>query len=149
MTKLVTLIFLFPVLAFSQELTADSVAISSFDWSGELLKLVLAFMGTVVTWATLRVIPLINAWLKGVMHFKGAAVVADCLTEELGNLSADLQVALRDGTIDPKELQQLKNHAHGRAKMKLEQLSGFTKKYLNEWINDRLSIELGKLLSRI
>lgn len=149
MIKLMTLLFLLAMPVFSQELTADTVAVASFDWSSELLKLVLAFLGTVVSWATYKCLPLINAWLKSIMHYRGAAVVADCLTEEIGNLSADVQMALKDGTIDKKELQELKNKVHGRAAMKLKQLSGFTKTYLVEWIEDRLSIELGKLLSRI
>jgi hypothetical protein len=75
---LTTLFLLVSLTGFGQELTADTAAVepSVFSqvaealWAG--LAIILGFLST-------RGLPLLNAWLKQVMHFRGASVVADAL----------------------------------------------------------------------
>lgn len=148
MKLLVSIIFILVSLTgYTQELTADSVAV--YDWTGELMKLVFAFLGTILSWATYKGLPLLNAWLKSVMHFRGSAVVTDCVTEELALLSPDLVEALKDGKLSVDERKTLKDKILYRAETKLKKLAGFTKVNLTAWVEDRISVELGKLLSRI
>ena len=96
-----------------------------------------------------QAIPLLNMWLKQLMHFRGSAVVADALTQALGELSLEAQKALADGKIDQAEWVVLKARANSIAKERLKALSGFYKQDLGKWVDDQLDILLGKLLSRI
>jgi hypothetical protein len=150
MTKLMTLLFIFPTLLFSQELTADTPAVAVGLWPQILAALGEALTVAIkaaVTALALKAIPLLNAYLKQVMHFRGASVVADALTESIADMSAELQKALADGVITNEERAKLKNRAREVAYHRLQSLSGFYKKEMLQWIDDRLNIELAKLLA--
>jgi len=148
MKKLLTLAFLLPLSLYAQELTADSPAVepSVFSqvaealWAG--LAIILGFLST-------RGLPLLNAWLKQVMHFRGAGVVADAFTQALGELSLETQKALSDGVITRDEWKVLKTRAREIALSRLKNLSGFYKSDLVTWVDDQLDVLLGKLLLRI
>ena len=149
MKKLLTLVLtLAPALLFSQELTADTAAVepSVFSqiaealWAG--LAIILGFLST-------RGLPLLNVWLKQVMHFRGAGVVADAFTQALGELSLETQRALSDGVITRDEWKVLKIRAREIALSRLKNLSGFYKSDLVTWVDDQLDVLLGKLLLRI
>jgi hypothetical protein len=149
MKKLLTFVLsLTPALLFSQELTADTAAVepSVFSqvaealWAG--LAIILGFLST-------RGLPLLNAWLKQVMHFRGAGVVADAFTQALGELSLETQKALSDGVITRDEWKVLKIRAREIALSRLNNLSGFYKADLVTWVDDQLDVLLGKFLLRI
>ena len=132
---------------FAQELTADTPA--TVDWLGEILKALLIALVSLLGFLVKNVLPLINQWLKTVMHFRGSAVVADALTVALSEMSLDTQEAIADGIITDEEKLWLKKRAKEIAEGKLRNLSGFYKKDLMGWLDEVLEVELGKLLSRI
>lgn len=133
---------------FSQELTADTAAVdpSIMDY---IIKGLLVALMSFLSYLSTALIPLINQWLKQVMHFRGASVVADALTQALGELVIETQKALADGVITDDERKVLKKRAGEIAKERLKNLSGFYKKDLQAWVDDQLDVLLGKLLSRI
>lgn len=150
MKKLLLLVLLVLVVSttgFAQELTADTPA--SPDWLGEILKALLIALVSVLGFLAKNVIPLVNQWLKAVMHFRGSSVVADALTVALSEMTADVQTAAADGVITAEERKWLKKRAKEIAEQKLRNLSGFYKKDLMGWLDEVLEVELGKLLSRI
>lgn len=132
---------------YSQELTADTPA--TVDWLGEILKALLIALVSLMGFLVKNVLPLINQWLKAIMHFRGSAVVADALTVALYEMSMDVQKAIADGIITDEEKLWLKKRAKEIAEGKLRNLSGFYKKDLMGWLDEVLEVELGKLLSRI
>lgn len=147
--NLIVLAFaLTPAWLFAAELTADTAAVepSVFSqvtealWAG--LAIILGFLST-------RGLPLLNAWLKQVMHFRGAGVVADAMTQALGELSLETQKALSDGVITRDEWKVLKVRAREIALSRLKNLSGFYKRDLVTWVDDQLDVLLGKFLLRI
>jgi hypothetical protein len=145
---LTALFILVSLTGFAQELTADTAAVepSVFSqvaealWAG--LAIILGFLST-------RGLPLLNAWLKQVMHFRGASVVADAFTQALGELSLETQKALSDGVITRDEWKVLKIRAREIALSRLKNLSGFYKGDLVTWVDDQLDVLLGKFLLRI
>jgi hypothetical protein len=149
MKKLLTILFILVSLtSFSQELTADTAAVepSVFSQVAEALWAVLAI---ILGFLSTRGLPLLNACLKQVMHFRGAGVVADAMTQALGELSLETQKALSDGVITRDEWKVLKIRAREIALSRLKNLSGFYKADLVTWVDDQLDILLGKFLSRI
>jgi len=149
MKKIILFIFvLISFTGFAQELTADSVAVAP-SLLEQLLQALLVALASVLTFVGTKVLPLLNAYLKQLMHFRGASVVADALTEALAEMSAEVQKALADGVITNEERAKLKNRAREVAYYRLQRLSGFYKKEMLQWIDDRLNIELAKFLARI
>jgi len=149
MKKFLALLFvLICSLSFAAELSADIVAAepSIMDL---ILKALLAALLSFLSYLSTALIPLINQWLKQVMHFRGASVVADALTQAMGELVIETQKALADGVITEAERKALKARAGVIARERLQNLSGFYKKDLSQWVDDQLDILLGKLLSRI
>jgi len=132
---------------FAQELTADTPA--TVDWLGEILKALLIALVSLLGFLVKNVIPLINQWLKAVMHFRGSSVVADALTVAAVEMSDELVKAMADGVLTETEKAHLKARAKTIAADKLKNLSGFYKKDLMGWLDEVLEVELGKLLSRI
>jgi hypothetical protein len=134
--------------AFSSELTADTPAIepSLLSQIAEALWAGLAVMLGVLA---RNAIPLLNAYLKQLMHFRGASVVADALTQALGELVTETQKALADGVLTDAERKALKARAGEIARERLKNLSGFYKADLSGWVDEQLDVLLGKLLSRI
>lgn len=148
MKKLLTVVLsLLPAVLFSQELTADTPAITS--WSSEILAWVLIGLSTLLGILVRQGIPALNAYLKGLMHFRGAAVVADSFTQVAGATISELQKSLVDGVLTADELKEIKRVAKGVAIDKLKNLSGFAKENLGAWVDDQLDILVGKLLLRI
>lgn len=148
MKKLLTILFLGTSILYAQELTADTPAIepSLLSQTAEALWAAVAvLLGVFIR----NAIPLLNAYLKQVMHFRGASVVADALTQAIAEMSAEAQKALADGVITNEERAKLKNRAREVAYYRLQGLSGFYKKEMLQWIDDRLNIELAKILARI
>lgn len=133
---------------FAQELTADSVAVAP-SLLEQLLQALLVALASVLTFVGTKVLPLLNAYLKGVMHFRGASVVADAVTQAFGELLAEAQTVASDGVITADELKAIKARAREIALNKLKNLSGFYKKDLMGWLDEVLEVELGKLLSRV
>lgn len=152
MKKLLNLIVLAfaltPALLFSQELTADTAAVEP-SLLTQILQAVLAGLSVLIGLFIRQAIPLLNAWFKQVMHFRGASVVADALTEAIAEMSAEAQKALADGVITPEEKAALKLKTREIAKARLQNLSGFYKKDLQGWIDEQLNIALSKILARI
>jgi hypothetical protein len=134
--------------AFSSELTADTPAIepSLLSQIAEALWAGLAVMLGVLA---RNAIPLLNAYLKQLMHFRGASVVADALTQALGELVTETQKALADGVLTDAERKALKARAGEIARERLKNLSGFYKADLSGWVDEQLDVLLGKLLLRV
>jgi predicted amidohydrolase len=148
MKKLLTILFLGTSTLYAQELTANTPAIEPSLLS-QIAEALWAAVAVLIGVFIRNAIPLLNAYLKQVMHFRGASVVADALTESIAEMSAELQKALADGVITSEERATLKNRAREVAYYRLQNLSGFYKKEMLQWIDDRLNIELAKLLARI
>jgi len=149
MKQLMTLLFILVSLSgFSQELTADTPAVEPSLLS-QILQALWAGLAVMLGFLSTQGLPLLNALLKQVMHFRGSAVVADALTQALGELTLETQKALSDGVITKEEWVVLKARARSISLERLKNLSGFYKKDLTAWVDDQLDILLGKLLSRI
>jgi hypothetical protein len=145
---LILTMVLLPLVGFAQELTADSPAVAP-SMLDEILKALLIAFVSLLSFIGSQVLPLINQWLKTIMHFRGSAVVADALTVAFAEMISDVQTAAADGQITAEEKLWLKNRAKDIAGGKLKNLSGFYKKDLMGWLDEVLEVELGKLLSRI
>jgi len=148
MIKLMTLLFLSALPVFSQELTADTPAVEPSVLS-QIFQALWAGLAVMLGFLSTQGLPLLNAWLKQLMHFRGSAVVADALTEAIAEMSAEAQKALADGVITPEEKAALKLKTREIAKARLQNLSGFYKKDLQGWIDEQLNIALSKILARI
>jgi hypothetical protein len=151
MKKLLTILFIGFSTIHAQELTADTPAVAVGLWAQILAALGEALTVAIkaaVTALALKAIPLLNAYLKQIMHFRGAGVVADALTEALAEMSAELQKALADGVITPAEKAALKLKAREIAKARLQNLSGFYKRDLAGWIDEQLNVAISKTLAR-
>jgi hypothetical protein len=146
--RLMMLVFLLPVMAFSQELTADTPAVEPTLLS-QILQALWAGLAVMLGFLSTQGLPLLNAWLKQVMHFRGSAVVADALTQALGEMSLETQKVLSDGVITSDEWKVLKIRAREIALSRLKNLSGFYKADLVTWVDDQLDVLLGKFLLRI
>jgi len=101
---------------------------------------------TLLTWITSKGVALLNAKLKESMHFRGASVVADALTEAVAVMGNEIMVALADGKLSADEKKAIKEKAAAIAKNKLKRLAGFYKSDLVKWIDEQLEVGLGKLL---
>lgn len=111
MKKLLTLFLsLTPALLFSQELTADTPAVEPTLLS-QILQALWAGLAVILGVLARNAIPLLNAYLKQLMHFRGSSVVADALTQALGELVAETQKALADGVLTDAERKALKARA--------------------------------------
>ena len=151
MKKLLTILFLGISTLYAQELTADTPAVNP-TLLAQMLDVLYAALTTAIAGAIglliRQAIPLLNAWFKQLMHFRGSAVVADALTEAIADMSAEAQNALADGVITPEEKAALKLKAREIAKVRLQNLSGFYKRDLMGWLENQLNIELAKILAR-
>ena len=149
MKNILTTLFIFVSLtSFAQELTADTPAVEPSLLS-QILQALWAGLAVMLGFLSTRGLPLLNAWLKQVMHFRGSAVVADALTQALGELTLETQKALADGVITKEEWVVLKARAKDIAMSRLKNLSGFYKADLVTWVDDQLDVLLGKFLLRI
>ena len=145
---LTTIFVLVSLTGFSQDLTADTPAVEPSLLS-QILQALWAGLAVMLGFLSTRGLPLLNAWLKQLMHFRGSAVVADALTQALGELTLETQKALADGIITKEEWIILKARARSISLERLKNLSGFYKEDLQTWVDDQLDVLLGKLLSRI
>jgi len=146
MKKLFTFLFVLTVSTlYAQELTADTPAVEPSLLS-QIAEALWAAVAVLLGVFIRNAIPLLNAYLKQIMHFRGAGVVADALTQAIAEMSVELQKALADGVITSEERATLKNRAREVAYCRLQSLSGFYKKDMLQWIDDRLNIELAKIL---
>ena len=132
----------------AQGLTADTPAVEPSLLS-QILQALWAGLAVMLGFLSTRGLPLLNAWLKQLMHFRGSAVVADALTQVLGEVSLETQKAMADGVITKEEWLMIKLRAREIAVARLKNLSGFYKKDLVSWVDDQLDVLLGKLLLRI
>jgi hypothetical protein len=146
--KTLILLFLTASPLAAQELTADTPAADPSLLS-QILQAVLAGLSVLIGLFIRQAIPLLNAWFKQLMHFRGASVVADALTQAIAEMSDELQKALADGKLDAAEKKILKARAKAIAEGKLKNLSGFYKRDMIGWIDEQLDVLLGKLLLRI
>lgn len=149
MKPFLTIVFAFVwSCCMAQGLTADSPAVEP-PLLSQILQALWAGLAIILGFLSTRGLPLLNAWLKQVMHFRGAGVVADALTQALGEISLETQKALSDGMITSDEWKVLKIRAREIALSRLKNLSGFYKSDLVTWVDDQLDVLLGKLLLRI
>jgi hypothetical protein len=149
MQKVITFFFILTVSSvFSQDLTADTPAVEPSLLS-QILQALWAGLAVMLGFISTRGLPLLNAWLKQLMHFRGSAVVADALTQALGEMTLETQKALSDGVITRDEWKVLKIRAREIALSRLKNLSGFYKSDLVAWVDDQLDVLLGKFLLRI
>jgi hypothetical protein len=146
--KILIILLLSAATAHAQELTADTTAIEPSLLS-QIAEALWAAVAVLLGVFIRNAIPLLNAYLKQIMHFRGASVVADALTQVIAELSIELQKALADGKLDAAEMAALKMRARQIAEAKLKNLSGFYKADLIGWIDDQLNIALAKILARI
>lgn len=148
MKKLLTILFIGTSTLYAQELTADTPAIEPSLLS-QIAEALWAAVAVLLGVFIRNAIPLLNAYLKQLMHFRGASVVADALTQVIAEMSDELQKALADGKLDAAEKKILKARAKAIAEGKLKNLSGFYKRDMISWIDEQLDVLLGKLLLRI
>jgi hypothetical protein len=149
MKNILTILFILVSLTgLSQELTADTPAVEPSLLS-QILQALWAGLAVMLGVLARNAIPLLNAYLKQLMHFRGAGVVADALTQALGELVTETQKALADGVLTAEERKALKARAGEIARERLKNLSGFYKADLSGWVDEQLDVLLGKLLSRI
>jgi hypothetical protein len=146
--NLIVLVFATPLWLYAQELTANTPAVEP-TLLEQILQALWAGLAVMLGVLARNAIPLLNAYLKQLMHFRGASVVADALTQALGELVAETQKALADGVITDAERKALKARAGEIARERLKNLSGFYKADLSGWVDEQLDVLLGKLLSRI
>jgi hypothetical protein len=146
--KILIILLLSAATAHAQELTADTPAIEPSLLS-QISEALWAGLAVLLGVFIRKAIPLLNAYLKQVMHFRGASVVADALTQAIAEMSDELQKALADGKLDAAEMVALKMRARQIAEAKLKNLSGFYKADLIGWIDDQLNVALSKLLAQI
>jgi predicted amidohydrolase len=146
--KILIILLLSAATAHAQELTANTPAVEPSLLS-QILQALWAAVAVLLGVFIRNAIPLLNAYLKQIMHFRGASVVADALTQVIAEMSDELQTALADGKLDAAEMAALKMRARQIAEAKLKNLSGFYKSDLIGWIDDQLSIALSKILARI
>jgi hypothetical protein len=145
MKKLLTFALIFlPMTLLAQEVTADTPA--QMDWFAEAMKILLASLATLLNYAILKGLPLLNSWLKQSMHFRGSEVVADALTQAIAEVGEEVKAALADGKITDEEKANIKKKASAIAEDKLKRLSGFYKGDLVKWIDEQLEVSLGKIL---
>lgn len=148
MKQIFTVLFVFVwSCCMAQELTADSPAIEP-SLLEQVMQAAIAGLAAMLGLFIKNALPLLNAWLKQIMHFRGAAVVADALTQALAELSEEVRKALLDGKLTDAERTEIKLRANSIAKEKLKNLSGFYKADLHKWVDEQLDVLLGKLLSR-
>lgn len=145
---LILSLVLIPLAGFAQELTADTPAVEA-SLLDQILKALLIALVSVLSFVAQQVIPLINQWLKAIMHFRGSSVVADAMTQAFSELLQIVQARGADGSFCDEDRKFLKKRAKEIAEVKLKSLSGFYKKDLVGWLDEVLEVELGKLLSRI
>lgn len=145
---LTTLFILISLTGFSQELTANTPAVEPSILT-QILQALWAGLAVMLGVLARNAIPLLNAYLKQLMHFRGASVVADALTQALGELVTETQKALADGVLTDAERKALKARAGEIARERLKNLSGFYKADLSGWVDEQLDVLLGKLLSRL
>ena len=149
MKKLLTSLFLITASTLvAQELTADTAAVEPSLLS-QILQALWAGLAVMLGFLSTQGLPLLNAWLKQLMHFRGSAVVSDALTQAIGEMILETQKALADGVITKEEWVVLKARARSISLERLKNLSGFYKSDLQKWVDDQLDVLLGKLLSRI
>jgi hypothetical protein len=146
--KTLILLFLTASPLAAQELTADTPAIEPSLLS-QIAEALWAAVAVLLGVFIRNAIPLLNAYLKQIMHFRGASVVADALTQAIAEMGDELQIALADGKLDAAEMTALKMRARQIAEAKLKNLSGFYKADIIGWIDDQLNIALAKILARI
>lgn len=146
---LALLLVLVSFTGYTAELTADSPAVSAPTLMQEILTALLVAFVSFMGFLGSKVLPLLNAWLKLVMHFRGGSVVADSLTVALAELLESSTKVLSDGDLSDDDKDWLKVRAKEIAEGKLKNLSGFYKKDLIKWLDEVLEVELGKLLLRI
>ena len=147
MKKLLIILFLFPLAVFAQDL-ANSPAIEP-SLASQALEYLLMGLSVLIGWLIRKALPLLNVWLKQLMHFRGSDVVADSFTQAIARTGEATRKALADGIITDAEINSIKAEAKQIAEDKLRRLSGFAKKDLSKWVDEQVEIGLGKLFLRV
>ena len=140
-------LLLFPLAVFAADL-ANSPAIEP-TLAEQALQYLLMGLSVLIGFLIKNALPLLSAWLKQVMHFRGADVVTDAIVQALTRTGEATRKALADGIITDAEMKAIKAEAKQIAEDKLRRLSGFYKKDLSKWIDEQVEIGLGKLFLRV
>ena len=130
-------------------MNTPALAQPQIDILAELGKALLIALGSLLGYVLKQCLPLINVWIKQIMHFRGSSVIADSLTQSVAEMGVEVQKALADGKITEEEKKAIKKRAKEISSSKLKSLSGFYKKDLMGWVDEVMEVELGKLLARI
>ena len=118
-------------------------------WSQVVLPALLVGLSGMLTWIMKNAVALLKTKLAESMHFRGSAVVVDTIISTAGEMGELGKAILADGKVTEAEKQQFKEAVKRLAKEKLLRLSGFYKKELDLWVDEQVSIGLGKLLSKV
>lgn len=156
MKKLFTILFIGTSTLYAQELTADTPAVAA-TWLDWVLSLGAMLIASSWAWLMLELKKLISeslkpaiaGWLKSLMHFRGAEVIADGVAEEVAALAEEVRAALLDGKLTKKEFDAIKERAAKRGMDRLKNMSGFFKADLKAWVDEQINIAFSKLLARI
>ena len=132
-------------IVLSQEITANSAAVEP-SLAEQIMNIIISGLAVLIGWLVKSALPLLNAYLKDKMHFRGASVVADSITEVITTLSVETQGRLKDGELCKEDIKAIKEKAKVLATEKLKNLSGFYKKDLVKWVEEQIDVALGKLI---
>jgi len=154
MKKLLTFLMILNCsMILAQELTAESIAVEP-SIADHTIKLIFALLSAGLLWLV-KIIrdfvlnelkPLVSSWLKEHLHFRGSSVVADAVAETIQEISVDIIEKLNDGKLTRDELRQIQINAKAKAIPRLKNLAGFYKADLEKWVEEQVSIHLGKFL---
>lgn len=140
------------------ELTADTPAVdmtmAQKVWASitAFALFVLGFLGRTFSKNAAVIIPkiveVLTALLKGIMHFRGSGVVIDTGMQVVSESGYDLAKKLEDGKLTKQERDDLVRLIRDRSVEKLKGLFGFYKKDLEKWAEEQAGVFVGKLLYR-
>jgi len=148
MRKLLTILFVLTASVSFAQVTANTPAVEP-SYLENLLEIVLTGLGSLLGIFLTRLLPLINAHVKSMMHFRGSSVIADALTQAIAEEGAEIRKALADGVLTDVEKKQIIDKAKTIATAKLRSLSGFYKHDLTKWVDEVMEVEFSKFVARI
>jgi len=146
-------------LASGEELSPDSVAVEPAKESVDWWKWFVGALGAVWTWFLSKIaknskdlIPkaaeILSVWLKSWNHWRGDSVVIDSGIQVLQATAEETRKSFEDGHLTADEKADIAAKIKKLAKEKLKNLYGFYKSDLDAWIDERVSVFMGKFLYR-
>jgi hypothetical protein len=141
------------------ELSPNSVAVEPAKEPVDWWKWFVGALGAAWTWFLAKVaknskdlIPkaaeILSVWLKSWNHWRGDSVVIDSGIQVLQEAGEETRKSLEDGVLTKDERAAISAKIGKLAKEKLKNLYGFYKADLDAWVEERVSVFLGKFLYR-